>query len=78
MDDKRKKALGAALTQIERQFGKGAIMRMGDPGVMRDIEVVSTGWGRVIFRRSARAQAWTRCSGVRSAIKGTRWIWSSQ
>nr|AWM95333.1 putative recombinase A [uncultured microorganism] len=30
MDDNRKKALGAALSQIERQFGKGAIMRMGD------------------------------------------------
>ena len=30
MDDNRKKALGAALSQIERQFGKGAIMKMGD------------------------------------------------
>ncbi len=30
MDDNRKKALDAALTQIERQFGKGTIMRMGD------------------------------------------------
>ncbi|MCJ8300994.1 MAG: DNA recombination/repair protein RecA, partial [Pseudomonadales bacterium] len=30
MDDNRKKALDAALSQIERQFGKGAIMRMGD------------------------------------------------
>ena len=43
MDDKRKKALGAALTQIERQFGKGAIMRLGDPSVMPGIDVVSTG-----------------------------------
>ena len=43
MDDNRKKALGAALTQIERQFGKGAIMRLGDPSVMPDIDVVSTG-----------------------------------
>ena len=43
MDDNRKKALTAALSQIERQFGKGAIMRMGDSGVVRDIEVVSTG-----------------------------------
>ncbi len=43
MDDNRKKALTAALSQIERQFGKGAIMRMGDSGVSRDIEVVSTG-----------------------------------
>ena len=43
MDDNRRKALGAALSQIERQFGKGAIMRMGDPSVVRDIEVISTG-----------------------------------
>ena len=30
MEDNRKKALSAALSQIERQFGKGAIMKMGD------------------------------------------------
>ena len=30
MDDNKKKALSAALSQIERQFGKGAVMRMGD------------------------------------------------
>jgi len=43
MEEDRKKALSAALTQIERQFGKGAIMRMGDATAVRDIEVVSTG-----------------------------------
>ncbi len=43
MDDNRKKALTAALSQIERQFGKGAIMRLGDSSVSRDIEVISTG-----------------------------------
>ena len=43
MDDSRKQALTSALSQIERQFGKGAIMRMGDQSVVRDIEVVSTG-----------------------------------
>ena len=43
MDDRRKQALSSALSQIERQFGKGAIMRMGDPSVVRDIGVVSTG-----------------------------------
>ena len=43
MDDERKRALSAALTQIERQFGKGAIMRMGDSPGNRDIDVVSTG-----------------------------------
>ncbi len=43
MDEKRKKALAAALGQIEKQFGKGAVMRMGDTSAFRDIEVVSTG-----------------------------------
>jgi len=43
MDDNRKKALAAALGQIERQFGKGSVMRLGDGGTIRDIEVVPTG-----------------------------------
>ncbi len=43
MDDNRKKALAAALSQIEKQFGKGSVMRMGDVGTVRNIEVISTG-----------------------------------
>ena len=43
MDENRKQALAAALTQIERQFGKGAIMRMGDGTAANDVQVVSTG-----------------------------------
>ncbi len=43
MDDSKQKALSAALQQIERQFGKGSIMRMGDEQGQRDIEVISTG-----------------------------------
>jgi len=43
MDDNKKKALDAALSQIERQYGKGSVMKLGDPSVMRDIEAVSTG-----------------------------------
>lgn len=43
MDENKKKALAAALGQIEKQFGKGSIMRMGDNTVPRDIEAVSTG-----------------------------------
>ena len=39
----RQKALAAALAQIEKQFGKGSIMRMADGEVAEDIEVVSTG-----------------------------------
>jgi len=42
MDENRKRALAAALQQIERQFGKGAIMRMGD-GTAADVQTVSTG-----------------------------------
>ncbi|MBX2886136.1 MAG: recombinase RecA [Granulosicoccus sp.] len=43
MDENKKKALSAALGQIEKQFGKGTIMRMGDDSVARDVEVISTG-----------------------------------
>lgn len=43
MDDNKKQALGAALGQIEKQFGKGAVMRLGDAAASRDIEAVSTG-----------------------------------
>jgi len=43
MDDNRKKALAAALGQIEKQFGKGSVMRLGDAGPSWDVETVSTG-----------------------------------
>src|SRR6187401_1763420 len=43
MDENKSKALQAALSQIEKQFGKGAIMKMGDKDVEKGIEVVSTG-----------------------------------
>lgn len=43
MDENKQKALSAALGQIEKQFGKGSIMRMGDSTAARDIEAISTG-----------------------------------
>jgi len=43
MNDDRKKALSAALGQIEKQFGKGSVMRLGDAQASYDIEAVSTG-----------------------------------
>jgi recombination protein RecA len=43
MDENKAKALAAALSQIEKQFGKGAIMKMGDKDVEKGIQVVSTG-----------------------------------
>jgi len=43
MDENKQKALTAALSQIEKQFGKGSVMRMGDTAANRDIEVIPTG-----------------------------------
>jgi len=43
MDDNRKKALAAALGQIEKQFGKGSVMRLGDGSTAKDMEAISTG-----------------------------------
>ena len=43
MDDQKSKALAAALAQIEKQFGKGSIMKMGESQVQNDLQVVSTG-----------------------------------
>ncbi|MDO8931639.1 MAG: recombinase RecA, partial [Rhodocyclaceae bacterium] len=43
MDDNKSKALQAALAQIEKQFGKGSIMKMGEGNVGDDIQTVSTG-----------------------------------
>jgi recombination protein RecA len=43
MEENRKKALSAALGQIEKQFGKGSVMRLGDAAASYDVEAVSTG-----------------------------------
>ena len=43
VDENKQKALKAALSQIEKQFGKGSVMRMGDAGTEHDIDVISTG-----------------------------------
>ena len=43
MDDNKQKALEAALTQIERQYGKGSVMRMGDSQIGTGIEAIPTG-----------------------------------
>jgi recombination protein RecA len=43
MEDNRKKALVAALGQIEKQFGKGSVMRLGDAAATYDVETISTG-----------------------------------
>ena len=43
MDENKTKALAAALAQIEKQFGKGSIMRLGENDTSQDIQVISTG-----------------------------------
>ena len=43
MEENRKKALQAALGQIEKQFGKGSVMRLGDAGASNEVEAISTG-----------------------------------
>ena len=43
MDDQKRKALAGALGQIEKQFGKGSVMLMGDAAAAQDIEFISTG-----------------------------------
>ena len=62
MDDNKSKALAAALSQIEKQFGKGSIMRLGEHQVAKDLQVVSTGsvwisrWGWA----ACRVVAWLK------------------
>ncbi len=43
MDENRRQALQAALSQIDKQFGKGSVMRLGDKKTLNDVQVVSTG-----------------------------------
>ncbi|WP_022947278.1 recombinase RecA [Methylohalobius crimeensis] len=43
LDENKRKALGAALMQIEKQYGKGSVMRLGDAGPARDVEAIPTG-----------------------------------
>ena len=43
MDENKRKALDAALGQIDRQFGKGSVMRLGDSSVAQDVQAYSTG-----------------------------------
>ena len=60
----KNKALQAALAQIEKQFGKGTIMRLGEGEVIEDIQVVSTGSlgldlrGRRTAKRTCHRDLW--------------------
>ena len=52
--EEKLKALDAALTKIEKDCGKGSIMKLGDAGVNKDIEVVPTGSRRLSERKNYR------------------------
>ena len=41
--DEKQKALEAALSQIEKQFGKGSVMKLGDPATQMNVETIPTG-----------------------------------
>jgi recombination protein RecA len=67
MDDNKAKALAAALQQIEKQFGKGSIMKMGDAEIDEGIQVVSTGslglillWASAVCRVAASSKSTVR------------------
>jgi len=57
MDDNKRKALSAALGQIEKQFGKGAVMRMGDVSAVRDADVLVIGVPSHVFRHTLEQAA---------------------
>ncbi len=76
MDDSKTKALAAALAQIEKQFGKGSIMKMGEAQVQNDLSVVSTGSLGLdialgvggLAARSRRRSLWPRVVGQDDAV----------
>src|ERR1051325_778125 len=73
MDDNKQKALAAALSQIEKQYGKGSIMKM-DAEAIKDIEVVSTGSpGRWLGPAPGGAAPGPGEPGLGSADMRVRW-----
>ena len=63
MDDNKTKALAAALAQIEKQFGKGSIMRMGDADrrtTSRSSPPARSGWTSRSASAACRAAAWSK------------------
>ena len=56
------KALEAAMAQIQKQFGKGAIMKLGDAGAQMNVEAISTGpgyWYRRCSEGKNRRNLWS-------------------
>lgn len=59
MDENKKKALDAAVMQIEKDFGRGAVMRLGDTSAFGEVEVVPTG----ALSLDIALGAWRRAAG---------------
>ncbi len=66
IDENKQKALAAALGQIEKQFGKGSIMRLGEDRTM-DVETISTGSLSLISRWAPAVCQWAVSS--RSTVR---------
>ncbi len=60
MDENKSKALQAALAQIEKQFGKGSIMKMGEGLATDDIQTVSTGSLGLDIALGCACMSWPR------------------
>ena len=68
-DTEKAKALQAALAQIEKQFGKGTIMRLGEGEVIQDIQVVSTGSLGLDIRRTGTIKKGEEAIGNETKVK---------
>ena len=75
MEDNRKKALSAALTQIERQFGKGAIMKMGDTPVRqsRPFLPVLLVWTLLLALVACLMAGFVKSTALKALVK-LRWL----
>lgn len=72
MDENKKKALSAALSQIEKQFGKGSVMRMGDGGPTANIEAISTGsigWMLRWVLAACRRGVWLKSTALNHPVR---------
>ena len=69
--DDKLKALDAALSQIEKQYGKGAVMKLGDPTAQMNVETIPTGslsWDWVVFLREESLKSMDRNPVVRRPL----------
>ena len=77
MDANREKAIDLAVSQIERQFGKGAIMKLGEAWVPKDMPAISTGFCSPLtfFITVRRLAISPKPSGPSSRWVISTWAW---